>query len=418
MTRKTFPITAVLVSYHKADVIGQVIGSLAAGSVVPDLLVVADDGSSDGTPDVAEAAAKRAGIPARILRHPRAGRYRLQTMRNSGISLALEGVVIVSDSDCIFDRYTVESHAEIQRVHPLAIGTGPRFEYLEGKSGPFTSMYTTLEFAHFRSANYMVPFGANLSFRKSLWRRLGGFDRAYEGNYGFDDHEFCIRAELIGGVCVADPGAYVYHCPHDTIFGGRPIEYNAILFKNSLRRDLLSEQWLFLSRYVMPWYWRGNRKTPLLGDKIALDEWGAPPGFRPPVHLQMTRSLAPLLDRVARALSTGSEKDLGTLKKFVEHFNPNHLPRTHASTVLMDELRPIVGGYSERTGETRATLMKLFVWYEKARPWEEIVQAETPPAPRWSPPEGSRNGTVDARRIEPPVEGPRAPARAVASERT
>jgi hypothetical protein len=330
--------------------------------------------------------------------------------------VALEGVVIVSDSDCIFDRHTVESHARIQRMHPLAIGTGPRFEYLAGTSGPFTSMYTTLEFAHFPSANYMVPFGANLSFGKGLWRRLGGFDRAYEGNYGFDDHEFCIRAELIGGVCVADPGAYVYHCPHDTIFGGRPIEYNAQLFKTSFRRDLLGEQWLFLSRYVMPWYWRGNRKTPLLGDQIRLDEWGAPPGFRPPVHLQLTRSLTPMLDRVARALATGSEQDIVALKHFVEHFNPNHLPRTHVATVLMDDLRPIVGGFSERLGETRGTLAKLRPWQERALAWQELVASAARPAPRWSPPQESGDGGAVAWPPAEVAEAAREPARA--GERT
>ena len=51
------PITLAMVSYRKASVLPLVIESAASGSLVPDLVVVADDGSDDGTPDAAGAGA-------------------------------------------------------------------------------------------------------------------------------------------------------------------------------------------------------------------------------------------------------------------------------------------------------------------------------------------------------------------------
>lgn len=397
MDTRPHPVTLVLVSYHKADVIGRVIESVAGGSVVPDLLVVSDDGSTDGTPDAAEAAARRCGLPYRILRHPRAGRYRLQTMRNSGIANALDGLILVSDSDCVFDRYTVESHQAIHLRHPLAIGSGPRFEYLQGQSGPFTSMYTTLEFAHFPATNYLVPFGANLSFRKSLWRRLGGFDRAYEGSYGLDDHEFCLRAELMGAACVSDPGAYVFHCPHDTIFGGRPVDRNWVLFRDTMHRDFGVEQWHYVRRCVLPWYWRGNRRRPLLGDKLQLDSWGAPAGFLPPLHLALMGSLAPLVQPAERLYASGAYEDAHHLTRLVQKLDERMLPLSSGPLVFVQDLRWMLKEFRLDQAGGKAKLMPhLAAWLDRARSYDKDCAGLQPAALRWHPADTTQDSVHDS----------------------
>lgn len=189
----SLPVTLALVSYNKADVIGLALASAAAGSRRPDLVVISDDGSSDGTPDVAEAKARELGLPCLILRHPRVGVYRIQAMRNACAAHALEGIVMLSDSDCLFGERSIESHAALHERHPLAVVSGPRYEFLAGTAGPFTSTMTTLEFAHCAAAMHAVPVGANFSFHKQTWRLLGGFDRAFDGSYGLEEFEFSAR---------------------------------------------------------------------------------------------------------------------------------------------------------------------------------------------------------------------------------
>ncbi len=362
MTQRTLPVTLVLVSYNKAETIAAVIRSVAGGSLVPDLLVVADDGSDDGTPDIAEIAARLAGLPSRIIRHPRSGRYRLQTMRNSGVANALDGMVMISDSDCLFNTHTLESHLVLHQRNPMAVVSGPRFEFLEGTSGPFTSMYNTLEFSHFPESNYLVPFGANISFRKSLWRRLGGFDRAYEGHYGLDDHEFCLRAELMGATMIADPGAHVFHCPHKTWFGGRAVRHNLQLFRDTFGRDPGHEEWLFVTKRVVPWYWAGNRKRPVLGDRIELDRWGAPPGFQEPLHLQLYESMDPLLEPVAEILESGSQAALDDLRALMNTIDLKLVLTTSAVHHHLRRLSEIV----EKVGDTRQVRDRLRSWYDVA----------------------------------------------------
>ena len=56
MTTRQLPLTLVLVSFNKADVIGLAIDSVARGSIRPDLVVISDDGSTDGTAALARSA--------------------------------------------------------------------------------------------------------------------------------------------------------------------------------------------------------------------------------------------------------------------------------------------------------------------------------------------------------------------------
>jgi hypothetical protein len=82
----------------------------------------------------------------------------------------------------------------------------------------------------------------------------------------------------------------------------------------------------------------------------------------------------------------------------------------------MDDLRPIVGGFSERIGETRGTLAKLRPWQERALAWQELVASAARPAPKWSPPQGSGDGGAVAWPPAEVAEAAREPARA--GERT
>ena len=342
MTRE-FPITLVMVSYNKADTIGLSIESAATGSMPPDLIVISDDGSSDGTPEVAEQSCAAHGIPLIFVRNLRVGRYRIQTMRNTCAANALDGVVFLSDSDCIFGEYAIESHYELHKKHPVAIGTGPRYEYLEGNSGPFTSTFSTLEFAHCEHGHYCVPVGANYSFRKSLWRRIGGFDRAFEGSYGMEEFQFSQKAEMAGAVCVSDPAAYVFHIPHETVFGNRSAWRNIGVFDETYGRDHVAEEGVFLEQHVIPQYWSGRRKRPLIGERAGLDEfWGAPEGFVPPLHLELMTTLAPLIDPVERWFADHNQRHIAELQLITSTFAWRMVAHTSPAYVFASDLNWIL----------------------------------------------------------------------------
>lgn len=360
-----------MVAYKKADVVELSLASAANGSRRPDLVVISDDGSDDGTPDVAEDAARRLGLPCIVVRHRRVGRYRIQTMRNTCVANALDGVVLLSDSDCIFGPHTLETIHELHLRNPCAVCSGPRYEFLSGHDGPFTSTFATLEFAHFPHATYGVPVGANISFRKSLWRRIGGFDRAFEGSYGMEEFEFSARAELAGATCISDPGAYLFHIPHDTVFGGRSPHANIRRFDTVFGRTHVADEWFYIARRVVPWYWRGNRKQPLLGATIELDaEWGAPAGFVPPLHLQLSRSLQPLIEPAQTLLATPNEQNLAALRVIPLSIYSHMVPQTSPAQIYLQNLHWITHAFPVGAELRR----QLEIWLQGARAVDAAMQ--------------------------------------------
>jgi len=356
------PLTLVMVSYNKSDTIDLAIASAAEGSLKPDLIVISDDGSDDGTQSTAESHAKRWGIPHRVIRHQRVGRYRIQTMRNTCAANALDGVILLSDSDCIFGEHSLEAHYEIHRRRQWAIGTGPRFEFLEGSSGPFTSTFGTLEYTHYPHGHYCVPVGANYSFKKSLWKILGGFDRAFEGSYGMEEFQFSARAEQFGAVCVSDPLAYLFHIPHETVFGNRDASRNIAVFDDTYRRKHGDEEAAFLAK-VIPHYWGGGRRTSVLGTLEALDEWGAPAGFVPPAMIQLSRTLSPLVEPAERCMADMSANSVARLGQFTRGLDWRRLPNESTAHRFLARLHGIAHG--GRPAEE--TAQKLAAWLEDAR---------------------------------------------------
>ena len=352
------PLTLVMVSYNKKDTIDLSIASAAQGTKKPDLLVVSDDGSNDGTQGTAEWHAKRWGIPCRVVKHQRVGRYRIQTMRNTCAANALDGVILLSDSDCIFGKHTLEAHYELHRRHEWAIGTGPRYEYLAGTSGPFTSTFGTLEYAHLEEGHYCVPVGANYSYKKSLWKILGGFDRAFEGSYGMEEFQFSARAVQFGAVCVSDPLAYLFHCPHETVFGNRDASRNIGVFDATYGKNHCDEEKAYLEK-VIPNYWSGVRRQSVLGPREPLDEWGAPAGFSPPALVRMSRTLAPLIEKAEQCLADGSETTVAAVAKFTQNLDWRRVPPKSTALNFLGHLHSIV--HSGRPMDEVADRLRAFV---------------------------------------------------------
>lgn len=362
------PVTLVMVSYNKSDTIGLSIESAARGTRKPDLIVISDDGSSDGTPDVAIATAKRCGIPLKLIRHQRVGRFRLQTMRNTCAQNALDdGLIYLSDSDCIFGPTAIETQVRIHGEPGIAIGTGPRFEFLQGASGPFTTTFTTLEFAHFPESTYVVPVGANYSFLKSTWQRLGGFDRAYDGAYGMDEFEFARRAESIGARFESDPGSYVFHIPHETVFGSRAAFRNIDVFDRTFGIRHIDQEHRFIVEHVIPSYWRGTRKTPRVGLKACpLDEFGAPPGFRPPLHLRLMRSMEPLITPARAFVKSRRKSDLDPIRQVLEGIKEQLLAPASVVNLYQQDIRWVLRTFHD----TDELVRRVEHWLEGAEHME------------------------------------------------
>ncbi|WP_250403586.1 bifunctional polysaccharide deacetylase/glycosyltransferase family 2 protein [Streptomyces cellostaticus] len=104
----TEAVSVIIPAYNEKECIAATLGSLAR-STHPIEIIVVDDGSTDGTPDIAESL----GLPnVRVIRQQNAGK---PAALNNGVRQASHRIVVMMDGDTVFEPDTVR-----QLVRPFA----------------------------------------------------------------------------------------------------------------------------------------------------------------------------------------------------------------------------------------------------------------------------------------------------------
>ncbi|WP_328873167.1 glycosyltransferase [Streptomyces sp. NBC_00287] len=108
----TGPVTVVVPAYNEKECIANTLQSLAK-STHPIEIIVVDDGSTDGTSEIARAAADSLGMRnVRVIRQENAGK---PAALNNGVRSASHDIVVMMDGDTVFEPDTVR-----QLVQPFA----------------------------------------------------------------------------------------------------------------------------------------------------------------------------------------------------------------------------------------------------------------------------------------------------------
>jgi glycosyltransferase involved in cell wall biosynthesis len=84
-------------------------------------VIVADDGSEDGTADVVAAFASHADVPVRFTSQPHAG-FRLSRVRNNAARLARGRYLLFVDGDCIVPAHHLAAHTRRRRAGVALLG--------------------------------------------------------------------------------------------------------------------------------------------------------------------------------------------------------------------------------------------------------------------------------------------------------
>jgi cellulose synthase/poly-beta-1,6-N-acetylglucosamine synthase-like glycosyltransferase/peptidoglycan/xylan/chitin deacetylase (PgdA/CDA1 family) len=100
----TRPVSVVVPAYNEKECIANTLESLAQ-STHPIEVIVVDDGSTDGTSEIARAAADKLGMPnVRVIRQENAGK---PAALNNGVRNASYDIVVMMDGDTVFEPDTV-----------------------------------------------------------------------------------------------------------------------------------------------------------------------------------------------------------------------------------------------------------------------------------------------------------------------
>lgn len=205
-------VSVILPAFDAADSLPRALGS-ALGQTLVDLeVIVADDGSTDGTADLAESVARRDGR-VRVLRADRnagaaAARNRaFAAARGDWLALLdaddflapdrLERLVALGDAqraDVVADNLRLVSEAGT----PLGTALRPDDPLF---AGPLTAA------AFLRRNRFLVP-GFKLGYLKPLFRRDFVVQEGVQQDESLriaEDFHFLLEALLAGARCIADP---------------------------------------------------------------------------------------------------------------------------------------------------------------------------------------------------------------------
>jgi len=158
--------------------------------------------------------ARAAALPG--VRYHRIAERGLPNARNVGIALATGDAVLFLDDDEIPDRDLVRFHRDAY-ADPAVSGVGGRvvggYDAARSAVGEFHPVggKVVRNFGSEARGDVEHLPGGNMSFRREVFRKVGGFDRAFGGAAIGEETDFCLRARRAGFRLVFEPRASVEH---------------------------------------------------------------------------------------------------------------------------------------------------------------------------------------------------------------
>lgn len=258
-------ISVVIATKDRAAYLERALASLAQQTGAPEFdTVVADNGSTDSTPAIVEAAARTA--PYR-LRRIEAGHANRALARNAGIAAAAGDLIVFVDDDVWLPPHFLAAHAAAHRAARV-----PR-----AVTGPILNVPSYDERPRPTPANFSNAFfcTCNASVPASALRAIGGFDEAFN-LYGWEDTELGMRLRTAGLEHAFAWDAFLYHI--------KPPEPLELAIQRTVEKAAMAAQFV--------------RKNPTLRARLATGAYG--------FNFARAKLIAPLLPLYAGVASSST----------------------------------------------------------------------------------------------------------------
>lgn len=207
------PSISVLIStYNWPEALDLCLTSIKKQTVLPDEVIVADDGSGPGTQTLIAKHQKDFPIPIIHVWQDDEG-FQLSRIRNKAITKASGNYIIQIDGDLILERHFIEDHIKFSKARTFVTGTrvqlsAPLSEKLikNGStrvpvfSKDITNFSNGLRFPplsrlladRYKARNLTYVRGCNMAFWKADLLIVNGYNEAIVG-WGREDSEIAIR---------------------------------------------------------------------------------------------------------------------------------------------------------------------------------------------------------------------------------
>lgn len=211
-------LSVVIPTFNRRVTLLRCLEALRQQTVTPDSfeVVLVDDGSSDGTPDIVAQVQEEWGARLRFYRQPNRGPA---TARNRGVREAKGGIVLFIGDDIVAHPDLLRRHQEAHRRQPeesvALLGlttwdperkTTPFMRWLEN-GGP---QYKYWSIQDPENVGYVHFYTSNISLKRAFLLEKGLFDEEFP-YASYEDIELGSRLESQGLRIVYDAEAVGYH---------------------------------------------------------------------------------------------------------------------------------------------------------------------------------------------------------------
>lgn len=253
-------VSLIITTYNWPAALDMTFASVARQSLLPQEIIVTDDGSTSSTADVVAAWRSRLAIPVRHLWQEDNG-FRVARCRNRAIAAARNDYIVQIDGDMILHPRCVEDHVTCARedcfiqgvrVYLSPNATAARLAGRSTRIGLFSSGLQRRAYA-LRSpllSRLTSKAGAKLggiqSCNQSFWRRhaleVNGYDERFN-EWGLEDREFAARLLHIGLLRnYVRHRAVAYHMHHATRASSGENPFEGLMAATLARRAIWCEQ--------------------------------------------------------------------------------------------------------------------------------------------------------------------------------
>jgi glycosyltransferase involved in cell wall biosynthesis len=260
-------ISVVVPTYNNRDVLRRTLEALErqafpAGEYE---ILVADDGSTDGTAEMVQEV--RGPAPVRYLAQANAGR---SAARNLGARAARGRILLFVDSDVWATPGLLSAHHRHYPPRARKLGVqGPSPTHPDARVTPFMKVKEITPDLTVRRRRNLSPVHVitrNFSVLREEFEGAGGFDERFTG-YGWEDIELAMRLQSRGVTFEYEPEALAYHYHVETLEGSRKklrqAGEGAVYFWRKHGRPFRLGLFLEILPWMLPLKWLVFR-TPLV----------------------------------------------------------------------------------------------------------------------------------------------------------
>ena len=248
-------VSLIITTYNRPDALLFVLKSIENQSILPDEVVVADDGSDERIKNLITDFRAQTNLIIIHSWHEDKG-FRVAKSRNKAIAKSSSDYIILVDGDMILHRYFIQDHIKKSQANYFVQGSRVLLskdkteKILDSKKISFSFFSSGLKnrknairsnlLSKFFSSkkNYLKGIrSCNMAFFKDDCIKVNGFNENFEG-WGREDSEFVVRLFNTGlNRKNLRFNAIQYHLWHKDI-DRKHLDYNNQLLQNTIKQKL------------------------------------------------------------------------------------------------------------------------------------------------------------------------------------